>query len=104
MQAVGEELQKYLPGWRNYFQLAETPKVFADVDRWIRHRIRALQLKQWKRVGTIERGLLRLGAQPKEARGVAMQAGRWWAGSGTLTGGTLNLKYMRMLGVPTLSC
>jgi hypothetical protein len=41
------ELRKYLPGWKEYFQLADTPKVFADYDKWIRHRLRALQLRQW---------------------------------------------------------
>jgi len=26
-----------------------TPRVFAALDKWIRHRLRALQLKHWKR-------------------------------------------------------
>jgi hypothetical protein len=49
LKTVVAELKKYLPGWKEYFQLADTPRVFADDDKWIRHRLRALQLKQWKR-------------------------------------------------------
>jgi len=41
------ELRSYLTGWKLYFQLAETPRVFSDLDEWLRHRLRAVQLKQW---------------------------------------------------------
>jgi group II intron reverse transcriptase/maturase len=47
---VVQDLRAYLVGWRNYFRLADTPGVFSDLDEWIRHRLRAIQLKQWKRV------------------------------------------------------
>lgn len=47
--AVIEKLRGYLVGWRNYFSLATTPRIFAQLDEWIRRRLRALQLKQWKR-------------------------------------------------------
>jgi len=52
---VCEELKAYLVGWRNYFQIADTPKVFANIGQGIRHRLRALQLKHWKRGRTILR-------------------------------------------------
>lgn len=32
---VATELRKYLGGWKAYFRLAETPRVLADVDKWI---------------------------------------------------------------------
>ena len=35
-------LGKYLAGWKAYFRLAETPGVFADLDQWVRHRLRAV--------------------------------------------------------------
>jgi RNA-directed DNA polymerase len=47
--SVVGELRGYLVGWKNYFQLADTPGVFRDLDEWIRHRLRAIHLKQWKR-------------------------------------------------------
>ena len=47
----------YLAGWKAYFRIAETPRVLADIDKWMRHRLRALQLKHWKRGPTIYREL-----------------------------------------------
>ena len=61
IRTVVAELRQYLPGWKEYFQLADTPKVFADYDKWVRHRLRALQLKQWKRGSKIYAEMRRLG-------------------------------------------
>ena len=47
IQKVVEELRAYLPGWKNYFALAETAGIFRTLDEWIRHRLRQLHLKQW---------------------------------------------------------
>jgi RNA-directed DNA polymerase len=63
-QIVGK-LRVYLLGWRNYFQLAATPKKFADLDGWIRRRLRTLQLKQWKNGRTTFKNLMARGL-PKE--------------------------------------
>jgi RNA-directed DNA polymerase len=41
-------LRRYLLGWQAYFRLAETPSVFAELDGWIRRRLRALIIKQCK--------------------------------------------------------
>lgn len=62
LPTVVAELRGYLLGWKAYFRLAETPKIFREIDKWIRHRLRTLQLKQWKRGRTIYRELRRLGA------------------------------------------
>lgn len=37
MEQVAEGLQEYLPGWKAYFKLAQTPQTFKDLDSWIRH-------------------------------------------------------------------
>ncbi|MBU8870558.1 MAG: hypothetical protein KOO60_06830, partial [Gemmatimonadales bacterium] len=38
---VAEELRRYLLGWKGYFQLADTPKIFSGLNEWLRHRLRA---------------------------------------------------------------
>lgn len=48
MTKVAEQMRVYLPGWKAYFCLAQTPAVFRDLDSWVRHRLRAIQLKQWR--------------------------------------------------------
>jgi len=37
---VAERLRTYMPGWKAYFQLVQTPKVFRELDEWVRHRLR----------------------------------------------------------------
>ncbi len=64
MIQVAEQMRAYLPGWKAYFRLAQTPEKFKDLDSWMRHRLRAIQLKHWRRGPTIYRGLRRLGAVP----------------------------------------
>ena len=51
-----------MPGWKANFRLAQTPSVMRRLDTWLRHRLRAVQLKQWRRGRTIFRELRKLGA------------------------------------------
>ena len=81
IQAVVEELRAYLPGWKNYFSLAETPGIFRALDEWIRHRLRQLHLKQWKRGKTIYRELMARGIPEWVARQIAANTRRWWRNS-----------------------
>jgi RNA-directed DNA polymerase len=78
MEQVVEKLRPYLLGWKAYFGMAQTPKVWRELDEWLRHRLRAIQLKQWKRPGTIYRELKALGATEDAARQVAGNCRRWW--------------------------
>ena len=52
IESVAKDLRSYLVGWRNYFQLAETPRVFSDLDEWIRRRLRAVKLKHARFYGS----------------------------------------------------
>jgi RNA-directed DNA polymerase len=51
MFQIAEQMREYLPGWKSYFCLAQTPQIFKNLDSWIRHRLGAIQLKHW-RTGT----------------------------------------------------
>lgn len=105
IEQVAEGLREYLPGWKAYFKLAQTPKTFKDLDSWTRHRIRSTQLKQWRRGTTIYRELRKLGASDAVARGAASAGAgaRWWYCSGTLVHQVLTTSYFDSLGVPRLS-
>jgi RNA-directed DNA polymerase len=75
---VVADLRRYLVGWKAYFRLADTPGVFADVDKWLHRRLRMLMLKQWKRGRTMYRELQRRGVTGA-ALGIAARFGRsWW--------------------------
>lgn len=103
MRTVFADLKEYLTGWKQYFSLAETPKVFRELDSWIRRRLRQLQLKQWKRGKSTYRAMRRLGATELIARQVAARTRHWWRTSATLLHTVLNNRYFEQRGVPLLS-
>jgi RNA-directed DNA polymerase len=45
---VAKTLSSYLRGWKGYFSFCETPSVLRDLDKWLRHRLRAILWEQWK--------------------------------------------------------
>ena len=45
-------IKQFVRGWVNYFKLADMKRMLREVDEWLRHRIRAIYWKQWKRVRT----------------------------------------------------
>jgi group II intron reverse transcriptase/maturase len=102
IQNVVEDLGRYLPGWRNYFSLADTPRIFNELDEWIRHRLRQIHLKQWKRGSTIYRELLARRVPEWIAREVAGNSGRWWHNSSMALNHALPIKYFDELGLPRL--
>ena len=103
MTAVIGELRSYLIGWRSYFRLAATPGIFATLDQWIRRRLRALQLKQWKRGRTAFRELRSRGASVRVAAEVAGHVRRWWRNACGVVHHILNNSYFDDLGVPRLA-
>jgi RNA-directed DNA polymerase len=100
---VVARLRSYVLGWKAYYRLAQTPRLWKDLDQWMRHRLRALQLKQWKRGTTIQRELLALGAKPDVARKVAANSRCWWRNSGMLLQTVLTRQWADQLGLPRLS-
>jgi group II intron reverse transcriptase/maturase len=103
LKAVAEELRGYLLGWKQYFQLADTPGVFRRLDEWLRRRLRALQLKQWKRGTTVYRELRARGIPDDVALKVAATARRWWRTAGMYLHVALPTSYFDRLGVPRLA-
>lgn len=103
LPSVFAELRSYLTGWREYFRLAETPRVLSDLDSWLRHRLRMVQLKQWKRGRTIYREMRRLGVNEDAALQVAANSRRWWKNSAMLLNTALPTSYYDRMGVPRLA-
>jgi RNA-directed DNA polymerase len=102
LPAVVEKLRTYVLGWKAYFRLAQTPNVWRDLDKWIRHRMRAIQLKQWKRGRTAYRELIARGASKETALLVARNTRRWWRNSGMALNKVLDLSWADRLGIPRL--
>lgn len=101
LQQVIKALAVWLPGWRNYFRLTEHWEL-GSLDGWIRHRLRALQLKHWRRSSTAQRALRALGVSDDLAREAAAHVGRWWVGSRRLLNAALPRRHFDELGLPRL--
>ena len=75
---IKKELVPMTRGWINYFDLAEEPRIFPNLDAWIRRRVRCLFWKMWKTAKKRFRELIKLKAHRKEARNiVASGKGSW---------------------------
>lgn len=103
MQQVVDRLRSYLLGWKAYFGLAQTPRIWRELDEWLRHRLRAVQLKHWKQPKTVYRELKALGATEDVAKQVAGNGRRWWRNSNGAIRRVLTIAYFDRLGLPRLS-
>jgi RNA-directed DNA polymerase len=102
LEQVVERLRCYVLGWKGYFRLADTPGVWKELDKWIRHRMRAIQLKQWRRGRTAYRELLARGASPDAACMVAGNYRHLWRNSGQALHMVLGISWADQLGIPRL--
>jgi group II intron reverse transcriptase/maturase len=79
-QAI-ERLNPVLRGWVAYFRLTEVKGVLEEIDGWLRHKLRALLWRQWKRVYTRARNLMKAGLDKLRAWLSATNGhGPWWNG------------------------
>jgi len=99
---IAKDLQAFMPGWKAYFRLAQTPSTLRGLDKWLRHRLRAIQLKFWGRGTTAFRELRALGASVDLAAQVAGLMRRWWYASATLVNRVLTNAYFDSFGIPRL--
>ena len=103
MAELAQRLRPYLLGWKAYFRLAQTPGVWRALDEWLRHRLRAIQLRHWKRGSTMYRELKALGASEDDACRIAANSRRWWRNSAGRLNRVLPIAHFDRLGIPRLS-
>jgi RNA-directed DNA polymerase len=100
---VVEKLRSFLLGWKEYFQLAETPGAFNDLDSWIRRRLRMVHLYQWRQGTTAFRELRERGVPKLTAAGACVHTQRWWRTSKhKALHLALPIRHFDRLGVPRL--
>ena len=74
-----ETLKPVMLGWVNYYRLAEVKGVFEELDQWIRRKLRCILWRQWKRVYTRARNLMKRGLPEERAWQSATNGrGPWW--------------------------
>ena len=76
---IKEVLNPILRGWHQYFKISDTKRIFEDLDKWIRRRIRSLYWRQLKNNKTRFRKMVACGIKPDRAKDCAGNGrGRWW--------------------------
>ena len=78
LEDVIKQLNTYLQGWINYYQLSAFKSLFNEIDAWIRRKLRCYKLKQKKRGSTIVTFLMGLGVSEKAARQIGSSGKGWW--------------------------
>ena len=98
------KLTQFIRGWVNYFGMADMKRLLQSNDEWLRHRIRAIYWKQWKKVKTKFKELKKLGVEEERAWICAnMRNGNWFCSGYITLQGAFNNKNLRELGYPTFT-
>ena len=98
------KLTQFIRGWVNYFGMADMKSLLQSNDEWLRHRIRAIYWKQWKKVKTKFKELKKLGADEEKAWICAnMRNGNWYCSGYFVLQTAFNNKKLRELGYPTFT-
>jgi len=71
-------LKQFIIGWVNYYKLADMKSLLLRIDEWYRRRLRAVIWKQWKRVRTRLRNLVKLGIPKSKAWEFANTRKSYW--------------------------
>ncbi len=93
-----KSLNQYLIGWLNYYGLADISRMLADVEKWLRRRIRMCLWKAWKKISSREENLKKLGMESGDAHTYANTRKGYWriAGSKILSTTLTNERIEKM--------
>ena len=98
------KLTQFIRGWVNYFGMADMKSLLLQTDEWLRHKIRAIYWKQWKKIKTRYRKLKELGMKEEYIQWHAsMRQGTWNCSSNRMVQFALNNTKLRELGYPTFT-
>lgn len=102
-EVIIQSLNRYLPGWYQYFRLQKGVKLFERTDQWIRRRLRCYRLKQRKRRWPIVKYLMSLDISKKNAWRLAMSSKSWWRKShNPIINVALSNKWFNNMGLVSL--
>ncbi|MEA1605318.1 group II intron reverse transcriptase/maturase [Pseudomonas spirodelae] len=76
---VIERINPVLRGWAGYFKLTQGKRALETIDGWVRHKLRCVLWRQWKRPLTRARNLILLGLDEARAwKSATNGMGAWW--------------------------
>nr|BAD18275.1 reverse transcriptase-maturase-endonuclease of group II intron Bh.Int [Shouchella clausii] len=97
-------LNRYLTGWLGYYQLVDTPSILAQIDAWIRRRLRMIRWKEWKTTSARQKNLVRLGIKKAKAwQWANSRKGYWRVAHSPIMDYALNSEYWKGQGLMSLA-
>ena len=98
------KLNDSIKGWINYFGIANAKRKLLELDKWIRRRLRACIWKQWKKIRTRHRNLVKLGIDNWKAWEYAnTRKGHWKISGSPILSKSLHNKYLESIGFVSLT-
>ncbi len=97
------ELNPVFRGWMAYFKLTETKRALEELDGWIRHKLRCILWRQWKRPYTRAKNLMKAGLTEERAwRSACNQRGPWWNSGASHMNAAFPKSFFDRLGLVSL--
>jgi RNA-directed DNA polymerase len=104
IEATAGALTPVLRGWGNYYRIAECRSFFLEIDGWIRRRLRAIRLRQCKRMGTRAQFLIARGVPAASAWQLASSGkGMWRLSLSRPSHTAMNKQWFKELGLFSLA-
>lgn len=98
------KLTQYIRGWVNYFGMADMKNLLKGTDEWLRHKIRTVYWKQWKKTKTKYKKLKELDVDAEKAWKCAnTRKGNWYSSGNFIVQTAFNNNKLRELGYPTFT-
>ena len=92
-----------LRGFAAYFRLAEVKGPFQEFDEWLRHKLRSIIWRQWKRTHTRAKNLMKQGLDKERAwKSATNGRGPWWNSRASHMNQAYPVKYFENLGLLSL--
>lgn len=105
IEQVFEKLNPLLRGWLNYFGNCDTPSRLRKLGEWVRHRVRMIQWRLWKRSQKRYDELIKLGVKEDTARQTVGSAkGPYRIAQSPALHIGLNLEWFRNNKMPDFIC
>jgi RNA-directed DNA polymerase len=103
MANVIGRINPVLRGWAGYFKLSQSKRPLEELDGWVRHKLRCVVWRQWKRPSTRACNLRRLGLDETRACKSAFNGrGPWWNSGASHMNQALPKKRWDQLGLVSI--
>lgn len=103
LRTVLKGLRARLIGWVNYFGKSEIKKTFADLDEWLRRKLRCILWRQWKKPRRRVRELMKRGLDRAKAQiGTGNGRGPWWNAGASHMNQAVTIRWLAEQGLVSL--